>query len=459
MAIHGTKIMWRTLRNEKKRLQRKKHQLQIKQRRLQIKEGLLQAVGTTGQTANTAANVARQTSAFLQEAAHMEGSAEVAEVLLSLAQVLTEDTSPKAAASVLEEIGKVAEKMDKKLKAFQAVQQVEIMIRDIVVLRCLACIDPMDREAFINASKCAFDKKEPEMANAAANAAAETTQQTSAFLQKAAHMKGGAEVAEVLLSFGQTLTGDTSPKAAASVHEEIGKVAKKMDKKSKVSQAVQQAKIMIRDIVVLRCLACIDPMNRDAFIEALKDAFDKKELERDFRALLLLAHKKACSLHGINTFKSASEKRNTTRPPRKRKGNANAHPAAEDHGIFHLACGHSTNDLRQDCAQCKQHYEKMESGHGDATEPAASEFPLPAFVPLPEVPAFVPLPKAPLDFNWRQELLVKLGGTDGHCDASGDLALGNFSDASPQEQEVARACHQYRHWTAWRWQAWEGPCE
>ena len=151
--------MWRTLKNEKNRLQRKKHQLQIKERRLQIKEGLLQAVGTTGQTAITAANVARQTSAFLQEAAHMEGGAEVAEVLLSLAQALTEDTSPKAAASVLEEIGKVAEKMDKKLKAFQAVQQVEIMIRDIVVLRCLACIDPMDREAFINASKCAFDKK------------------------------------------------------------------------------------------------------------------------------------------------------------------------------------------------------------------------------------------------------------------------------------------------------------
>ena len=159
MVIHVTKITWRKLQNQKHKLQRKKHQLQIKQRRLQIKEGLLQAVGTTGQTANTAANVARQTSAFLQEAAHMEGSAEVAEVLLSLAQALTEDTSPKAAASVLEEIGKVAEKMDKKLKVFQAVQQVEIMIRDIVVLRCLACIDPMDREAFINASKCAFDKK------------------------------------------------------------------------------------------------------------------------------------------------------------------------------------------------------------------------------------------------------------------------------------------------------------
>ena len=91
----------------------KERQLQIKERRLQIKEGLLQAVGTTGQTAITAANVARQTSAFLQEAAQMEGGAEVAEVLLSLAQALTEDTSPKAAASVLEEIEKVAEKMDK----------------------------------------------------------------------------------------------------------------------------------------------------------------------------------------------------------------------------------------------------------------------------------------------------------------------------------------------------------
>ena len=111
--------MWRNLQNEKHRLQRKRHQLQIKERRLQIKEGLLQAVGTTGQTAITAANVARQTSAFLQEAAHMEGGAEVAEVLLSLAQALTEDTSPKAAASVLEEIGKVAEKMDKKSKYFK----------------------------------------------------------------------------------------------------------------------------------------------------------------------------------------------------------------------------------------------------------------------------------------------------------------------------------------------------
>ena len=423
MAIHGTKIMWRTLRNEKKRLQRKKHQLQIKERRLQIKEGLLQAVGTTGQTAITAANVARQTSAFLQEAAHMEGGAEVAEVLLSLAQALTEDTSPKAAASVLEEIGKVAEKMDKKLKAFQAVQQVEIMIRDIVVLRCLACIDPMDREAFINASKCAFDKKEPEMANAAANAAAETTQQTSAFLQEAAHMEGGAEVEEVLLSLAQALTEDTSSNAAASVHEEIGKVAKKMGKKSEVSQAVQQAKIMIRDIVVLRCLACIDPMNREAFIDALKDAFEKKELERDLRALLLLAHQKACSLHGINhTFKSASEKKKTTRPPRKRKGNANANPAAEDHGIFHLACGHSTNDLRQDCAQCKQHYEKMESGHGDATEPAASstkslslsEFPPPAYVPLPKLPSTNKMLLSCIDpiGDWNPKLLVNLGGTD-----------------------------------------------
>ena len=306
MAIHGTKIMWRTLRNEKNRLQRKKHQLQIKERRLQIKEGLLQAVGTTGQTAITAANVARQTSAFLQEAAHMEGGAEVAEVLLSFAQALTEDTSPKAAASVLEEIGKVAEKMDKKLKAFQAVQQVEIMIRDIVVLRCLACIDPM---------------------------------------------------------------------------------------------------------------------NREAFIEALKDAFDKKELERDLRALLLLAHQKACNLHGINhTFKSASEKKKTTRPPRKRKGNANANPAAEDHGIFHLACGHCTNDLREDCAQCKQHYEKMESGHGDATEPAASstkslslsEFPLPAYVPLPKLPSTNYRLLSCIDpiGDWNPKLLVNLGGTD-----------------------------------------------
>ena len=160
MAIHGTKIMWRTLRNEKKRLQRKKHQLQIKERRLQIKEGLLQAVGTTGQTAITAANVARQTSAFLQEAAHMEGGAEVAEVLLSLAQALTEDTSSNAAASVHEEIGKVAKKMGKKSEVSQAVQQAKIMIRDIVVLRCLACIDPMDRQAFTNALKVAFDDQD-----------------------------------------------------------------------------------------------------------------------------------------------------------------------------------------------------------------------------------------------------------------------------------------------------------
>ena len=110
------------------------------------------------------------------------------------------------------------------------------MIRDIVVLRCLACIDPMDCEAFINASKCAFDKKEPEVANAAANAAAETTQQTSAFLQEAAHMEGGAEVEEVLLSLAQALTEDTSSNAAASVHEEIGKVAKKMGKKRIIAE-------------------------------------------------------------------------------------------------------------------------------------------------------------------------------------------------------------------------------
>ena len=180
---------------------------------------------------------------------------------------------------------------------------------------------------------------------------------------------------------------------------------------------------MIRDIVVLRCLACIDPMNREAFIEALKDAFDKKELERDLRALLLLAHQKACSLHGINhTFKSASEKKKTTRPPRKRKGNANANPAAEDHGIFHLACGHCTNDLREDCAQCKQHYKKMESGHGDATEPAASstkslslsEFPPPAYVPLPKLPSTNKMLLSCIDpiGDWNPKLLVNLGGTD-----------------------------------------------
>ena len=135
MAIHGTKIMWRTLRNEKKRLQRKKHQLQIKERRLQIKEGLLQEVGAT---ANVEAETTRQTSEFLKEAADMDGGPEVAEVLLSLARALKEDAGPKAAASVLEEIGKVAEKMDKESEVSQAVQQVEIMIRDTVVLRCLA---------------------------------------------------------------------------------------------------------------------------------------------------------------------------------------------------------------------------------------------------------------------------------------------------------------------------------
>ena len=44
--------------------------------------------------------------------------------------------------------------------------------------------------------RSARSTKKTEMANAASNAAAETTQQTSAFLQNAAHMKGGAEVAE-----------------------------------------------------------------------------------------------------------------------------------------------------------------------------------------------------------------------------------------------------------------------
>ena len=95
---------------------------------------------------------------------------------------------------------------------------------------------------------------------------------------------------------------------------------------------------MIRDIVVLRCLACIDPMNREAFIEALKDAFDKKELERDLRALLLLAHKKACSLHGINdTFKSASEKRKNDAPSSETKRQREREPSGR--GPWHFSFG------------------------------------------------------------------------------------------------------------------------
>ena len=126
--------------------------------------------------------------------------------------------------------------------------------------------------------------------------AAETTRQTYELLQEAADMDGGPEVAEVLLSLARALKEDASPKAAASVLEEIGKVAEKMDKESEVSQAVQQVEILLRDTVVLRCIACIDPMGREAFINALNCAYDGKELDRDSKALLCLAYKKrACS--------------------------------------------------------------------------------------------------------------------------------------------------------------------
>ena len=429
MAIRVIKIKKRRPQINRLHLQFKERQLQIKERRLQIKEGLLQEVGAT---ANVEAETTRQTSEILKEAADMDGGPEVAEVLLSLARALKEDAGPKAAASVLEEIGKVAEKMDKESEVSQAVQQVEIMIRGTVVLRRLACIDPMDRDAFINVFKCAFDKKQLETANAAATVAAETTRQASDFLRVAADTDGGQEVAEVLLSLARALQADDSPEAAASVLVEIGKVAKNMGKESEVSQAVQQVEIMIRDTVVLRCLACIDPMNREAFIKKLKEAFCQKELERDFKALLLLAHKKITTLHGLPTFKSATEERNArtgkTRP-RKRTSRAMAeNPAAEDNGIFCLECGHMTNDIRENCSQCLQHDEKMgwvvaptspperdgdaaqdggggdakaaadpalESGHGDATasaassskSPSLSEVPFPAFVSWPELPS------------------------------------------------------------------------
>ena len=70
----------------------------------------------------------------------------------------------------------------------------------------------MGREAFMHVLKCAFDKKELETANAAANVAAETTRQTSELLRVAADMDGGPEV---LLPLADALKEDASPKAAA----------------------------------------------------------------------------------------------------------------------------------------------------------------------------------------------------------------------------------------------------
>ena len=159
-------------------MERRLHWLEIKQRQLEnqgapaASQGvpaanphIYEAVGVTVQTSNAVTNALDETTGRtthkLQDAADMGGGSDVAEVLRSLAHALEEDASLQRAASVLIDIGKVAEKIDQE-KVHQAVygpHGVEIMIRDIVVLRCLASIDPMDREAFIGALECVFGGK------------------------------------------------------------------------------------------------------------------------------------------------------------------------------------------------------------------------------------------------------------------------------------------------------------
>ena len=85
---------------------------------------------------------------------------------------------------------------------------------------------------------------------------------------------------------------------------------------------------MIRDIVVLRCLACIDPMDRQAFTNALKDAFDDQALKID---VFLLAHKKICDDHClVNTFPTGNSQRARDQKTRcRRKSQASAQKSGE----------------------------------------------------------------------------------------------------------------------------------
>ena len=236
----------------------------------------------------------------------------LAEVLLSLARPLNEDASSKAAADVFQEIRNVAKETEGEA---------------IDVQGLLDSMDPIARQPVINAFKFVF--KALWESEQTANIAVEMTRETIRVLKDAAKIEDSPKVAQDLRSLAQDLKEDASLKAAASVLKKIGKVAENMKKYSK------EVKIMIRDIVVLRCLACIDPMDRQAFTNALKDAFDDQALKID---VFLLAHKKICDKHGlVHTFPPGKYER----AQKNSRGRRNRQASAQKSGHEHAAAASS----------------------------------------------------------------------------------------------------------------------
>ena len=81
------------------------------------------------------------------------------EALARALGLLNEEASPEAWARALEAIAEVAKKYDKEAEAYGPLKDAERLIRDILVLRCLACVHPMDREGFIAVLANAFGRK------------------------------------------------------------------------------------------------------------------------------------------------------------------------------------------------------------------------------------------------------------------------------------------------------------
>ena len=133
----------------------------------------------------------------------------------------------------------------------------------------------------------------------------------------------------------------------------------------------EEARRDIRDALVLHCRSqAADPGDRGAFLETAERVFGRP-LDRDLRAVLLLAyHKVSKDLPITSTFLSntqlATARRGRPRPRRQRViGEV-------------LSCGHRADDLRHLCAVCRQHYDDLETelsqedDGGDAATQGAS---------------------------------------------------------------------------------------
>ena len=133
----------------------------------------------------------------------------------------------------------------------------------------------------------------------------------------------------------------------------------------------EEARRDIRDALVFHCRAqAADPGDRGAFLETAERVFGRP-LDRDLRAVLLLAyHKVSKDLPITSTFLSntqlATARRGRPRPRRQRViGEV-------------LSCGHRADDLRHLCAVCRQHYDDLETelsqedDGGDAATQGAS---------------------------------------------------------------------------------------